>query len=542
MVCLTINWEDVSPRSQRRPHYGVSTLTRISGSLFLGIFCLLAASCRESAAVFLSEYPAIDLLITNGEVLDGLGGDAYTADLVIVDDEIVFVGKTAFSPTELDERVKVTIDAEQRVVAPGFIDPHSHGDPLKTPDFESFLAMGVTTISLGQDGTSPPVMNLGDWLTEVENNGIAVNLAMFVGHGTLRDLNGIGRTADPEPADLARMLELLDETLAYTFGLSTGLEYNPGLYAQEAELEALAKVVGKNDRLIMSHLRSEDDDQLEASIEELLKQGRFARIHVAHLKSVYGHGAESAERILQLLSDARDAGIRVTADSYPYNASYTGISIVFPVWAKTTDQFEVAKLTRRAELEAFLREKIARRNGAEATLLASPPYTGKTLGELARELEMPFEQVLIEEIGPQGSYGAYFVMDDEFQTRLLIDPEISISSDGSPEGFHPRGHGAFAKIIDEYVNGRQVLSLKEAVRKMTSHSASVLGITDRGILQAGKKADIVIFDPERVKATATYPEPHQLAEGFDVVIVNGRVARQDSKLSDTYSGRVLSPR
>lgn len=516
-------------------------MTRVLNTVVLAIFCLLAASCRENNSAFLPEFPTVDLLIINGMVMDGSGSEAFPADLVIVDDEIVFVGKTGFSPAELLERVAVTIDAKQRIVAPGFIDLHAHGDPLKTPDFENFLAMGVTTISLGQDGSSPPVMHLGDWLSEVEDTGIAVNLAMFVGHGTLRDLTGIGRTPEPAPDDLARMLELLDATLEYTFGLSTGLEYNPGLNAQAAELEALAKVVGRNDRLIMSHLRSEDDDRLAASIEELVEQGRFARVHVAHLKSVYGHGAESAERILRLLYNARASGIQITADSYPYNASYTGISIVFPVWAKTTDQFEVAKVERRAELEQFLRDRIARRNGPEATLLATPPYTGKTLGDLTRELEMPFEQVLIEKIGPQGSSGAYFVMDDELQTRLLTDPLISISSDGSPEGFHPRGHGAFAKIIEEYVNKRQVLSLGEAVRKMTSQSAGILGITDRGVIEAGKKADIIIFDPEAVKATATYPEPHQLAEGFDTVIVNGRIARHQARMADTYAGKVLKP-
>jgi len=518
-----------------------STLRRIFKLTVIGAACLLTSSCQQNSVPFLPEFPQIDLLIVNGMVLDGLGNDAIPADLVIVDEQIVFVGKTAFSPAELDKRVAVRIDAEQRIVAPGFIDLHAHGNPLVTPALENFLAMGVTTICLGQDGTSPEVMNLGDWLVEVENNGISINLAMFVGHGTLRKLTGINRTAEPRPADLLRMLELLDETLKYTFGMSTGLEYNPGLNAQAAELEALAKVVGGNDRLIMSHLRSEDDDQLETSIQELLNQGRFARVHVAHLKSVYGHGSEAAEKILQILNDAREAGVHVTADMYPYNASYTGISIVFPVWAKTTEQFELARLERRAELETFLRDKIARRNGPEATLLGTPPYTGKTLGDLAGELEMPFEQILIDLIGPQGSSGAYFVMDDELQTRLLEDPQISIASDGRIDGFHPRGHGAFAKIIDEYVNQRQLFSLAEAVRKMTSQSASILGLTDRGVIQAGKKADILIFDPAKIKATATYPEPHQFAEGFDVVIVNGKIARRADKITDTFFGKVLKP-
>jgi len=517
-----------------------SNMSKILKFLFLSAVFTMTISCQQNSHSFLPEYPEISLLITNGKILDGLGNEAVLADLVIVDDEIVFIGKTNFGPDELKNRVKISIDAKQNIVAPGFIDLHSHGDPLATPAFENFLAMGVTTITLGQDGDSPKVLNLSDWLAEIDDKGIAVNLAMFVGHGTLRELSGINRTVKPSSESLEQMSNLLDETLAYTFGMSTGLEYNPGLYSEEAELEALAKIVGKNDRLIMSHMRDEDNDQLEASINELLKQGEFAKVHISHIKSVYGSGVVEAERILKMLSDARSSGVQLSSDIYPYNASYAGISLLFPTWAKTTEQFDLALKERREELEEFLRDKIIKRNGPEATLLGTPPYTGKTLAELSDELNMPFEQVLIK-LGPKGASGAYFIMDDKLQSRLLIDPEVSISSDGRLKGFHPRGHGTFAKIIEQYVNQRKVLSLTEAVRKMTSQSAKILGITDRGIIQAGKKADIIIFDPDKVKATASYPKPHQLAQGFNTVIVNGKIARRAEKLSDSYFGKVLEP-
>ena len=503
--------------------------------------CFLIISCQKNAASFLPKYPQIDLLITHGKVLDGLGNKAVSADVVIVKDKIVFIGKSAFSQDDLAKRVKITIDAKQRIVAPGFIDLHTHGSPLKTPAFENSLAMGVTTITLGQDGDSPEVINLHDWLAKVQDNGIAINLVMLVGHGTLRTLTGINRAAKPSAEKLQRMLQLLDKTLKYTFGLSTGLEYNPGLYAQADELIALAKVVGKNNRLIMSHLRNEDDDKLEASIKELLMQGQYAKVHVSHLKSVYGKGAARAEEILNLLKDARKSGIKVTADIYPYNASYAGVSLLFPVWAKTTEQFNIAKVERKIELETFLRNKIIKRNGPEATLLGTPPYTGKTLAELSKELKLPFEQVLMK-IGPKGAAGAYFIMDDALQSRLLTDPLLAISSDGRLEGYHPRGHGTFAKIIDEYVNKRKVLSLPAAIKKMTSQSANILGIGDRGVLQVGKKADIIIFDPLNVKAKATYPQPHLLAEGFDIVIVNGKIARRDGKISHEFYGKVLKPK
>jgi len=407
---------------------------------------------------------------------------------------------------------------------------------------ENFLAMGVTTITLGQDGSSPDVQPLSDWLAEVAAKGIGTNLAMFVGHGTLRDQSGIGLAQDPEPEDMQRMLTMLDEALGYTFGLSTGLEYNPGLNAKTAELRALASVVGESDRVIMSHMRNEDDDQLEASIAELLEQGEDARVHIAHLKSVYGAGADRAQEILAILDGARAEGIEITADMYPYSASYTGIGIVFPVWAKTAEQFELAKRERREELRDYLRERVNRRNGPEATLLGTDPWTGKTLADLAHEMEMPFEDVLIDVIGPQGASGAYFVMNDELQARLVQDPLVGVCSDGSPTGFHPRGHGTFAKIIETYVMDRGVLSLPEAVKKMTSFAAGILGISDRGVVREGMLADLIIFDPATVRATATYPDPLQLADGFDIVIVNGKVARENGRLAGELFGRVLEPR
>ncbi|HEX5764615.1 MAG TPA: amidohydrolase family protein [Woeseiaceae bacterium] len=506
----------------------------------LALLALSALASCDSATAFLPEHPAIDILIENGEVFDGLGGDPVQADVVIVGDSIVFVGDAAFSEEDLARRVATRIDAAGRVVTPGFIDLHSHGDPLETPEFENFLAMGVTTISLGQDGSSPDTVNLEGWLDRVSHKGIGPNLAMFVGHGTLRSLSGIGLAPEPAPEDLATMLSMLDKTLPYTFGMSTGLEYNPGLNARPAELRALAEVVGRHGRVLMSHMRNEDDDQLELSIAELLEQGEYARVHISHLKSVFGKGAARADEILGILDAARDSGVEITADVYPYTASYTWIGIVFPAWAKTAEQFEVARRERRDELARYLRERVEKRNGPEATLLGTGPYKGKTLADLSFEHEMPFEDVLIDVIGPEGASGAYFVMDEELQSRLLQRPYVGICSDGSPTGFHPRGHGTFAKIIEDYVVRQGALSLAEAVRKMTSFPAGILGIDDRGRLQPGSKADVLLFDPARVRARATYPEPLQLAEGFDVVIVNGEIARSDGRLGE-LSGRVLRP-
>ncbi len=508
----------------------------------VAVLALGLGGCGPAEEPFLSQYPAIDLLIENGEVIDGLGTDARDADVVIVGDEIVFVGDTAFTDADLAERVGRRIDADGRVVAPGFIDLHAHGDPLTTPGMDNFLAMGVTTITLGQDGSSADVPDLSAWMAEVGENGIGTNLAMFIGHGTLRNQAGIGRKKIPEPEELERMLALLDEALDDTFGMSTGLEYNPGLNAERAELEALAKVVGEHDRMIMSHMRNEDDHALEDSIAELLNQGEYARVHISHLKSVYGKGAERADEILAIIEAAREAGVEITAEIYPYTASYTGIGILFPVWAKTDEQFAVARVERREELEQYLRNRVNLRNGPEATLLGTEPYTGKTLAELAFEMEMSFEDVLIDVIGPTGASGAYFVMNDPLQSRLLSHPLVGVCSDGSPTGFHPRGHGTFARIIERYVVAEGVLTLPEAVRKMTSFAAAVLGIDDRGTLAPGMKADVIVFDPFNVHENATFPDPLRLSSGFDYVIVNGGVARERTLSSATLHGRVLSPR
>ncbi len=508
--------------------------------LFAAILFLLF-SCDTEKPLFLPEYTKIDLVILNGQVLDGLGSEAIRADVVIVDDSIVFIGESGFSAREMRTRITRTIDAGGRVISPGFIDLHSHGNPLETPDFENFLAMGVTTITLGQDGDSPEVNDLNDWLQAVAEQGLAPNLAMFVGHGTLRNISGIGRDANPDKQALDKMLATLNDTLEYTFGLSSGLEYNPGLHAPARELDAIAQVVGNKDRLIMSHVRSEDDDKLDASIAEIIAQGEHARVHIAHLKSVYGKGSERGREILQIIEDARTQGVRISADTYPYNASYTGIGIVFPIWAKAEEQFQIAKKTRRAELETFLVNKVTRRNGPDATLLGTAPFTGKTLADIAHELEMPFENVLIDKIGPQGASGAYFVMNDQLQSTIIADPNISICSDGSPTGFHPRGHGTFAKIIEHYVNERKIMSLPEAVRKMTSLPAKTLQIADRGVLRAGMKADLIIFDPSKVSEKATYPDPFQFAEGFDLVVVNGKVARENGTMAERKAGVVLKP-
>ncbi len=476
------------------------------------------------------------LHIKNGEIIDGSGQPGFQSDLLIQNDKIVYIGKVDTAAIAVDQ----TIDAAGKVVTPGFIDIHSHGDPLETPDFQNFLAMGVTTISLGKDGFSPSFENIGAWMQRVTDTVPGVNVALFVGHSTLRTLTGVNYNPQPTPEMLEEMGDLLRRQLdAGCFGMTTGLEYIPGMYAAEEELVYLAKIVGKAGKIITSHMRNEDDNAIERSIEELLKQGQYCPVNVSHLKVVYGKGQERAEEILRVLGNARAKGIKVTADMYPYTASYTGIGILFPDWAKAPNDYgEVVKNKRKA-LADFLFKKVNARNGPEATLLGTAPFSGKTLAEIAKELNKSFVDVLIDDIGPNGASGAYFVMDEDLQNRILQDSSVMVSSDGSPTSRHPRGYGTFAEIIETYVNQKQLLSLEAAIRKMTSLPAQTMRLEHRGVLLKDKKADVLVFDPNRVKAKATYENPFQLAEGFDVVIVNGQISLKNGKFSARRHGQML---
>jgi len=510
--------------------------------LFCAIVCLVAGCSSpedrlEEFYLVLEEGDgAFDLWIRNGTVYNGVDTAGIPADVLIRADSIAYLGEVDSSRII----ARRSIDASGKIVTPGFIDAHAHGDPLSAPEFRNFLAMGVTTICLGQDGSSPSETDLGRWMERVDSVQPGVNIAMFAGHGTLRRLSGAGYKENPTEEELEKMQQLLRQALeAGAYGMSTGLEYTPGVYAGEEELLSLAQIVGEANGLIMSHVRNEDDEAIEASLRELLRQGRYCSVHASHLKVVYGKGEARAEDILSLLDSARQASdYLVTADVYPYNASYTGIGIVFPDWAKAPNDYATVRRERRAELLAHLKARVMKRNGPEATLFGTSPFAGKTLQQLSEERGQPFEEVLMD-IGPGGASGAYFVMDQSLQARLLADPHVMVSSDGSPTMHHPRGYGSFAKIIEQYVNHHELFSLHEAIRKMSSLTANTIGITDRGVIEAGKKGDLLIFDPGAVRARADFTEPQQLAQGFDYVIVNGKTAIDNGAFREERFGKVL---
>ena len=479
----------------------------------------------------------LDLAIINATIIDGTGKPGFKGHVYVHNNKISNVDKQESKP----RKAKKTIDAKGRVLSPGFIDLHSHGNPLFHGDFHNFIAMGVTTISLGQDGFSPSTERLKYWIKNVHEKGINPNIAMYLGHGTLRTLAGVKEDVDITPEQQQKMEAILKVNLPLVFGMTTGLEYSPALYADSDELLALAKIVGSENKLIMSHMRNEDDDAIINSLNELIDQGQYSRVHVSHMKSVYGKGAERAEEILQVIHQARDKGVTITADVYPYSASYTSIAIVFPDWAKTNEQLAIAKKTRREELETFIRNKVNARNGPESTLFGTAPYRGKTLKQVAKEAGKPFEQVLIDDIGTESVSAAYFVMNDALQSRFIQDPLVAVASDGSPVSYHPRGHGTFAKVIEEFVYNRNLFPLEQAIHKISGFPAEIIPLEKRGIIKEGNHADLILFEPTNVTAKANYGSPHQHASGFDYVIVNGKIVLENGKFNDPHSGHVLTP-
>jgi len=475
-----------------------------------------------------------DIWIKNATLVDGSGSAAKSnKEVLIHNGKIIAIGE------DLSAVADTMIDAAGRIVAPGIIDPHAHGNPLGKSTFENFIAMGVTTIVLGLDGSSAMTNNLSEWMNNVQAKRPRLNIGAFVGHGTIRRMASVVDTSHSTPAQIDTMKRYLEKAFtAGAYGMSTGLEYVPGIYAAEEELIELAKVVGAHDALIMSHMRSEDNDTIEPAIDELLRQGKHCKVHISHMKVVYGKGKGRANKILQRLESARERGIQVSADVYPYTASYTGIGIVFPAWAKKQDQFEDALQTRPDELRAYLHKRVYQRNGPAATLFGTGSYKGKTLAEVAEEEGRDFVEVLID-LGPRGASGAYFVMDEELQDVFITHPEIMICTDGSPGMRHPRGYGSYSKIIEEYVQQKKAITLEQAIYKLTYLPAKTIGLTDRGLISTGMAADIIIFAPENVKSKTEWSDPYQLAEGFDVVMVNGRIVRQNGVLTGEQSGQML---
>ena len=516
-----------------------------------------------------------DLLVSGGTVYDGTGGPPRRADVGIRGDRIAAIGDLA--PAVADRR----LDATRRAVAPGFIDIHSHSDEsvLVEPRLLSTLHQGVTTVVAGNCGSSSaPAVGLGadevdrrlerygvarswtsfdEYLGAVERRGSAINFCSLVGHGRLRQAVVGGDRRRPSADELAAMRALLASCLEEgAVGLASGLIYPPSAYAETPELIALCEIVTRYGALYSSHIRNEGTRLVEA-VEEGIAIGRSsgARVQLSHHKAAGQKNWGKVSRTLELIAAARAAGVDIAADQYPYTASSTGLAVVVPDWVH--EGGTEAMLTRLRDPEVRRRIRDAETETErrwEAIVIArartQPELVGRTVAAIAAERGVePLEaacDLLLREDGAVPVI-IHSMCEDDVQT-VMRAPFVCVGSDSTavaPTGPlsegqpHPRAYGCFPRVLGRYVRELGVLSLEEAVRKMTGLTASRLGLRDRGELRPGWYADLVIFDPGTVHDAATFEQPHRYAVGIDAVIVNGAIALEDGAVREPLRGRVL---
>lgn len=498
-----------------------------------------------------------DLVLRGGMVVDGTGSPAFAADVAIRGDRIVTVAPDGI-PAGKAARV---IDVSGLIVAPGFIDIHSHLDPLlRLPAAETKLRQGVTTALGGPDGGGP--WPLGPYLDSAETLGVGVNVAFLVGHNTIRrEVMGM-ENRPPTDAELVMMQQMVTQAMDDgAFGISTGLIYLPGAYSNVDEVVSLAEMVASRGGVYTSHLRLEGLGLIEG-VAEAIQINRRAKLPVVltHHK-VVGHPMwGSSERTLAMVDSANAAGGSVYIDQYPYTATYSGIGILVPPWAMAGGNdafFERLEnpMLRDSIVDEIIFNIINDRGGNDLSRvqLASvewmPELEGQTLADWAAIQGQPNTprtgaELVIEAIRRGGASAIYHVLDETDVERIMRHPLTAIASDGRivrpGDGHpHPRWYGTFPRVLGRYVRELGVLELEDAVRKMTSLPASHVGMNERGILREGMFADIVVFDAEQIIDHATFQDPHQYPDGIEWVIVNGTIAVEGDSLVTGTAGRVL---
>ena len=529
--------------------------------VFLLVFAGFAGGLAAAQPVPPMKQIAFTLVLEGGTVYDGLGGPPVVADVGFVGDRIGAVGDLS------DRKAALRLDVRGLAVVPGFIDIHSHasGTTPETsgifarPLAENYLRQGVTTVFGGQDGSSP--LPLGPYLDRLEAARAAINFGAFVGHGTIRASVVGEEDRAPTDEELARMETMVERAMEDgAFGLSSGLEYTPGAFATTEELIALARVAGRHGGLYISHIRDEGGRLLE-SVAEVIRVGEEAGLpaQVTHHKVIGKHRWGRSAESLRLIDEARARGVDVSSDQYPYTASSTGLTILFPAWSK--DGGTEALLARladpatRARIKADLVKHLdEERGGDPATVVAAncpwdASINGKSLADLLTERGLPVTlenaaDVAMELQEKGGCQGVFHSMSEEDVRRIMRHPYTMISSDGGipAPGVgvpHPRNYGAFARVLARYVREEHVLTFEEAVRKMTSLPAWRVGLTDRGVLRKGAFADVTVLDPAAVADHATFTDPHQYATGVVYVFVNGRVVFRNDAPTGLRPGRVL---
>jgi N-acyl-D-amino-acid deacylase len=509
-------------------------------------FCLLAG-CAAAA-----DY---DILIRNARVVDGSGNPWFRADVGVRDGKIVDVGRLR------NRSAFREIDAAGRVLAPGFIDVHTHieGVVEKLPRGDNYILDGVTTVITGNCGGSE--VKLSEWFPKIEKLGLGLNVGTLIGHNSVRRevMGSANRLATPE--EISKMQALVEQGMRDgAVGFSTGLIYTPGTYSNTDEVVALAKAAGKYGGVYASHMRDEGSKLLQA-IEEAVTAGKAAGVPVqlSHFKidnkSMWGNSTES----IALVEKYRREGVDVVVDQYPYDRSSTNLGITLPSWALADGMDSIRKRladpATRARIVDEMQTKlsgIGQKDYSYATVAGyttDRSYDGKTITEIAalkgkpRTLRGEIDTIL-EIIDKGGAQMVYHSMGDEDVERIMRYPNTAFASDGGIREFgvghpHPRSYGTNARVLARFVRERNVLTLEDAIRRMTSLPARTFGLRERGIIRADMAADLVLFDPASVEDKATFAAPHQYSQGFDFVIVNGKIAVENSKPTDVRAGKAV---
>jgi N-acyl-D-amino-acid deacylase len=515
-------------------------------ALRLPLLGLLVLALTEHSAGGISRAAEQrSLLIVNARLIDGTGAPARIASVRITGKRIADIADIAdmgdLSPLPGEER----IDANGLVLSPGFIDTHSHhdGNILEMPDALSVVSQGITTIIVGVDGDS--ALPLSEFFNELRASPVAVNVASYSGHNTLRSrVMGDDYKRHATAAELEEMVALLRRNMqAGALGLSTGLEYDPGLYSHQDEVVVLARVAAEYGGRYASHVRSEDI-HLESAIDEFIAIARRAELpaHVSHIKLARRSLWGEAPALLEKLNNARAQGLHITADIYPYTFYESTMRILFPK----------RDFDNRESAEFALRELVRPEGLTLSHYGPDPDLVGRTIAEIASSRDQDPAVVLMDLIrrdleyersleGDRGSSESAIgvAMSQADVDTLMRWQHANICSDGDLKDGHPRGRGAFPRVLANYVRERHVLALEEAVHKMTRLSATHVGLEDRGTIEVGNYADLVLFDPATVRDHATIENTNAISTGIARTWVNGELVFSEGETTGSRPGTVL---
>lgn len=522
--------------------FSVCVARRVAAGLVLGAALVGWAADGER----------FDVIVRGGRVADGTGNPLRTADVGIRAGRIVVVGRVTGSA----DRV---LDATGCVVAPGFIDVHTHADDIAAlPGAENFVRMGVTTVIAGNCGSS--ATDIAGFFRQVEATNVAVNVGVLVGQGSVRSQVMGGSFRRPaDAAELDRMRVLVEQGMRDgALGISTGLIYLPGTFTPTEELVELAKVVGRFGGVYATHMRDEGREIL-AALEEAFRIGRESgcRVQVSHLKLSGNASWGRTNAVIAAIAAARASGLDVTQDQYVYTASSTGLAQLVPEEFREGGRF-AERLTdgvARTAMLAAMRKRLEDSKRADyryAVIADFPPdrsLNGLNIAEASKHLrgsdalDDQLETVL-ELVRRGGGSGVFHGMNEDDLRAFAQLPGTAFASDSGVREFgkgvpHPRGYGNNARVLGRYVRELGLLRLEEAVRKMTSLPAAVFALKDRGMIREGAWADVVVFDPVAVSERSTFPEPHQYATGFRAVLVNGVAVVEGDRCVGTRPGRAL---